>query len=304
MIAMGLLALRLRLGPGLAILAAQVIVIATAAPLCTTLFQGQWNGLLLAMIVCAFVAGRCDRDRLAGVALGLAASFKLFPAVLLGWFALRGRWKTVVMGLMTFLTLQVAAMWALGLETFGDHLLALQAATPYRSGWTNASLPAFWARLFDPSSAWAIIPLVRAPILATALTLVSCTLIVALASRSAWRAGDRMAEDRSFAVALLAMLLLGPLTWEHTLLLALPVPFVAPPRPGYRRLMAGLALGGMWIAPLLLFTPLIRVHGGQLAAGPLGVLGAPSAGCYALMTLLVAVASDRDACPQLIKPDR
>jgi alpha-1,2-mannosyltransferase len=275
------------------VVAPQLLVLATAAPVSTTLYQGQWNGLLLALIVVAWAAARGRHHGLAGMALGFAAAIKLFPALLIGWLALRGRWRSVVVALMTFAILQGIAALVLGSESFGTHLQALRSAGRYRSGWTNASLPAFWARLFDPSLDWAMTPLLRAPILAAALTLVSCAAVLVVATRSALTAHDAASEDRSFGVALLATLLIGPLTWEHTLLLALPVPWLAPPRPGFCRVLTAIALTAAWVAPLTFFAPLIRLHGGQLAAGPLGLLGAPSINFYALTALLAAVAPDR-----------
>ena len=52
---------------------------------------GQWGGLLRALVVIGWYCVRWDRPIAGGLAVGIAASLKLFPALLLVYFFLRHR---------------------------------------------------------------------------------------------------------------------------------------------------------------------------------------------------------------------
>ena len=71
-------------------------------PVRTTLWLGQINVLLLALILVDHLASRSGR-RWAGLGSGLAAGIKLTPAFFWAHWVLTGRWRMAVTGVATFL---------------------------------------------------------------------------------------------------------------------------------------------------------------------------------------------------------
>src|SRR5262249_6758938 len=92
----------------------------------------------------------------------------------------------------------------------------------YGAVWLNCSLNGYWHKLFDSRSGHTI-PLWHAPAVAAAGTVVSCATVVAVVAFLTGRAQTRPAKDLAFCLAINGMLLVSPITWEHSsLLLALP----------------------------------------------------------------------------------
>lgn len=71
---------------------------AVAKPLQTDFETLNLNVMLLALVVATWRDWENERDARAGVWLGLATALKIFPALLIAYAALRGRWRTVIWG--------------------------------------------------------------------------------------------------------------------------------------------------------------------------------------------------------------
>jgi len=151
----------------------------------------------------------------------LAAAVKLFPAFLLVYFVCTRQWRTVLAAIATLLVLHAAAVLTLGSR---DALAYFRDVVPevnrWRSAALNCSLPGYWSRLFDASDLGTG-EVFHAPVLARALTYITCGLLTGAVGWSAWRAESRERRDLAFAAAVVAMLLVSPVTWDHSLLLLL-----------------------------------------------------------------------------------
>ena len=200
---------------------AAIVAAGLFSPLREQFLQGQWNLVLLLLITPAFFADNADRPALAGVLLGLAVTIKLFPGFLLFYYLVRLRWTillaaTATIGGMTLLTVSV-----LGLNAYQDYAFqVLPTLQMFRSSWPGLSLNNFWCKLFDPvPTAGPAFPLWYSPPLARALTMTSCLLVVSTLGWMIYRAKTRAQRDRSFALTMVAMLLVSPIAWDHYLVL-------------------------------------------------------------------------------------
>jgi alpha-1,2-mannosyltransferase len=176
---------------------------------------------------------------------------KLFPAFLLVYFLATRRWRGVAGFVVGFLALNLLALGILGgdaVQKYAAEIAPLVAADNV-SSWYNASVAGYWMRLFAPTPSHRILPLADAPALGGALAMASQAVVLGVVTVVAWRARDLLGRDRAIAVTTTGMLLVGPLTWPHGLLLLLvPVALllVRPPVGWSRWLLYG-CLGVMWL---------------------------------------------------------
>jgi len=282
--------------PGHAPLPVAAILLVTSGPLCLTIFQGQLNAVLLACLVGAWQAYQKQRMKWAGIFLGIAGAIKLTPLLLLGYFALRSRWRVMFWGFLAFVAINALTLLIFGSGVFRDFAQALGSVSEHRAGRTNAALPGLWCKLFDPAEGRTIEPLLRSAVWDRCLSLTSVWIVGLLTALAIRRAHTRSEEDRAFALAITAMLLIGPLTWEHSLLLLmLPLKILVDDweRRGLtRRLLYFVAIFAFWLSPFALwfwFTPssLFWDLVAQRSLTPVVTLTVLSYQCYALVLLFL-----------------
>jgi|GEM_PF-688315 len=198
-------------------------------PFWTQVTHGQLNTVLLLLFVVAWVLDRSGCPGWSGAVIGVAAIIKLFPACLLLYFVLRGRWRGLLGGALSIGGGLVVTSAVLGWDVWPVYLTKIVPETKeFATVWVNASVPGFWLKLFDPAKPWFVFhpwPIVSNRNLATAFTLVTALGLVALA----WwrtRAGRSGSDpDTCFSAVVVLTLLLSPTTWDHYFLLLL-LPFV------------------------------------------------------------------------------
>ena len=275
-----------------------VVLSALCQPLYAHLYLGQWTLLLLLLVVAAWVIDRRERPAAAGALLGLAAAIKLFPAYLFVLYAAQRRLKPLLSGMATLLCVTLITLAVLGPESYRDYLWeVLPSQSVFRGFMYNFSVAGFWHKLFDPvGEAGALLPLWPSPSMARIGTLV-CDLgitatVIGLAYR--WRRPEE--RDAAFGLAVTAMLLVSPVTWNFSLPLLL-VPLAQIATEARRSTTRGLAL---WAILLVVWMPqeflTALLWGSSIPASPVFSLGAASAKFYALLgtfALGVALMLDR-----------
>jgi hypothetical protein len=243
--------------------------------------------VLLALVVGAWLADRGGREQMAGALLGFAGALKLTPLLLLGYFAVRGRWRAVAAGVLAFGAANGLTLLALGPAVFRDYAAVLTRVAQHRSGRTNAALPGLFAKLFNPAPDRPLTPLWRSAELDRLGTLAAVAVVVAIAAVAIRPGRSGAARDRGFGLAVVTLLLVGPLTWEHTLLLLmLPLAILARDWSVWnrtRRTLFLIAVAAVWLMPYT-----IRIAFGlyeDVPANPITTLTAFSYQCYALVIL-------------------
>ncbi|HTA19157.1 MAG TPA: glycosyltransferase family 87 protein, partial [Polyangia bacterium] len=205
--------------PGVAL--ATFALLALWPPVLHDLAKGQWSILLAALIAAGWRALDQGRARAAGLWLGLAAALKVTPLLLLAYLWLRRR--RAAWAMMS----TIAALAALSIARFGlapwrawvtqarPNVLAWQTWIP-----NTASIDGAVARLFTTSAFCR--PLLDAPALAQALTLALAALILGATAAATRVAAPPPRDDRRlFAAWTTLVVLLNPLGWTHTVIVAL-----------------------------------------------------------------------------------
>jgi hypothetical protein len=251
-------------------------------PVLHNLAKGQWSIFLAALLAAGWRATDRGLHGRNGVWLATAASFKLTPLLLLGYLGVRYRRAALAMvGTFTALTLAGAATGDTGLRFASD--VRLNAATWQTWTANTASLNGLIARLFA-GGPWAR-PLWHAPTFALALTTAlggALTLIAVMATK---RAGAGAGVLYGAWCAL--VVLLNPLAWSHTLVIAL-LPLAR---------LAGRTAPATLFAIAVMFT-IPRQTLAQIAAvAPGAPETAPIVSLHALAVLLLFVLVLRAAAP-------
>lgn len=224
-----------------------VVFVLAFHPLFIHLRHGQVNLLLGVLLVLAWLALRHERPAAAGACLALAVLVKTYPVLIVPLLVLRRRvqeaaWTVGFLAAATLVALAVLpgatwSDWYLNVLPAGGYGAFASAsanqATTWPGGGTldpagieNASINGLVSRLLTANEYED--PLWVAPRLAKALTYAACLLVLLATAWTVWRsaAGRRAEPDVVMLLALPAMFLVAPLSWEHHLVYLLPVVIV------------------------------------------------------------------------------
>jgi hypothetical protein len=256
--------------------------------------QGQLNVVLLLLLTGVWAADRSDRPIWAGVLLGAAAAIKLFPGFLFVYFLARRQWRALAAGTGAVLVLAGLTVAVLGADCYRDYVtIALPSLTKYRVYWPNLSLTGFWHKLFNSAGSH-VIPLWQNPALAWGATLASDAVVTMLTAWCAARSRTAGERDLAFALTLITMLLVSPITWDHyftLLFLALFLLWIWLPHRSAARGAFWLLVIGLWLQPLfywrLAFANLTLLNWHDRVGSPPQVLTVLSVQTYLLVGLFL-----------------
>jgi hypothetical protein len=188
-------------------------------PVAEMLKWAQASAMLLLALTIALIGTQTRRAPLAGFGLAIATLIKLFPGIVIGFFALRRRWSEFIWTALFF----ALGAGLTGLNNWIDFAtkgLFQSRIAPYNH--LESSILAtvqYWAFQGDVTHArWPVILVV------TALIDVGVISVCVWATRNA-------ADDESIATAfglwLAAGVLLSPVAWIHDIVLAAPLALFA-----------------------------------------------------------------------------
>lgn len=271
-------------------------------PLQQTLIQGQPNLLLGLLIVGTWRAGRTGNSFLAGSCLGLATAIKIYPAYLFLYFLVRRDLRALAGGAVSLGLISLLTLALFGTEAYRDYLsVVLPSLSDITNNWGNASLLAFWERLFEQSS-HSVQPVVDSPSLLKLAVWSSWIALTALAGLAAWRTRNTDFDDQAYAITIVSMLLMTPTTWHHYfIILLLPIGLLLTMYTPYsgKRWLVNLLIVALAISPRLIWALLISRQQtapgpaatpweqGGMVAQPWQSLTALSYQCYALLLCIV-----------------
>jgi hypothetical protein len=277
-------------------------------PLYGSLYRGQLTLILVLLVTLAWALDRTGRPSAAGIALGIAATIKLFPAYLVVYFAARGRLRSLLAAVISVGALTAATVAVLGFDAYRDYVqLVLPAQTPFRSLGYNYAIAGLWSKLFDPAGEGGIItPLWPSPALARYGTLLSDLAITIIVAVFAYRARSPAQRNLAFGSIVTAMLLVSPVTWDASLpVLLVPIAVAARHSDRLRSMPVVLLLfvALLWMPQQLITT--VALGGRSVAVVSWAfMLGAPSLKSYALFGLLALELSALRAGKENIHSDR
>ncbi len=222
-------------------------------PLIWALAIGQTTILLMLLLAGSILLAKRGRDVPAGLLLGAATAIKLTPALLIVYFAWRGRARLAAWGAATFVACSLGAVAALGpavnVRFYTEIVPMMSGGTVY---FLNQSLAALFDRLVSAGDVRQV-ALASSGAARALAALGSAALLVATAfgfARSRWsgegRAPDGLGMDLEVSAVLLLTLLISPISWSHHYVLAL-IPLysvvAAAGRSGRRSILLAAAFG-------------------------------------------------------------
>jgi alpha-1,2-mannosyltransferase len=220
------------------------------APATFNLRLGQMEPVVFLLLVGALVTWMRGRRLTCGVLIGLAASLKLAPLVLIVLLLRRRWWGAALATVATAAGTTIVGVLALGAGPIAEYITRVLPALARQDGWVyNQSLGGVVNRVADHAVLTIQPEVLLIAACSTALG-IAVLAVAALLTRPGERSGP--VRGMEFACGLLAMLLAGSITWYlHYVLLLIPLFVVA----GY--LAAGVArqpsrLGGTAFACLLI----------------------------------------------------
>lgn len=191
-------------------------------PVQSQIIQGQWNFLLLSLLLATYFFDLKNKPWLSGISLGIAAALKLTPIFLVLWFLFDRKWKSLFAFILSFVLCNLLAIIVFGLPDAMDYLFRVLPEVSKFEGYPgNISWNGFMGKLFFPIHAELLPPLILAPALGKALAL-----LLQIVFTSFWVVLFFLPmpekRERLFLLGIVIMLLVSPITWDHYLVLALP----------------------------------------------------------------------------------
>lgn len=176
-----------------------VVLSLLASPLKQQVFQGNINLVLLPILLGVWLADSASKPVLAGILLGIAIALKIFPGLLLLYFVVLRKYRTVVSTVACTGAIFAISLLVFGFQSYQDYVqLSMPFLAPHRGNWDNLSLIGFWTRLFVDQDVFGSVqtPLVDAPLLARSLISASGLLLILFLAWWTWRANTP--EERTW----------------------------------------------------------------------------------------------------------
>lgn len=191
-------------------------------PFQTHIAFGQFSLLIAACVVGCWRLLRQRHDAAAGILLGMACLIKLFPGLLFLYLLLRKRWHALASGLATLAVGGALILAFVGVDDTLTYFLVIapQDVRDYLLLPRNASLSSAIQKLLV-QGAW-IEPLMNVPGVASWLALLGSLALLGGLAAHLWHVpAAETGDTHAFALVCVSMLLLSPITWEHSFVLAL-----------------------------------------------------------------------------------
>lgn len=195
-----------------------------APPTWISLQLGQMSILVGLLLVASYAASQ-RHPRLGGLLFALAVLLRIYPALLFLYFWLRERRAAAIWGIISGLLLVVVSVVIYGPDPYTAFFqtVALSREYPYAAE-HNISFFGFFSRMLTDSRY--AIPLMRAPLLAQGLTLLSSAVVLGVCVWASRARSDTLGSLLQFSIWLIGVMLLSTTNGFYNLVLLL-LPFLA-----------------------------------------------------------------------------
>jgi hypothetical protein len=193
---------------------AGVLILLNFRPLADTLAFGQIDLALLLILTLTLWALRAERDTMAGVLVALGTLFKIYPLILLAFFAAKGHWRALAGFVLGMLVFNALSILVIGWEMHRVYLIEVLPNIGGTSAWVeNQTISGFVARFVAPPTDAVIFGnrmLARlAMAISAGVALLGCVLALGAAERRT------TTYALQYGVFLLLMVLVVPAAWMH-----------------------------------------------------------------------------------------
>jgi hypothetical protein len=191
----------------------------------------QFSEVIAFLYVVGWVFLRSGRDTLAGVCIGLAATIKFFPGIMIVMLLVSRRWRAFFAASATFLTIAAIMTQAFGLESWSQYA-ALQKpiAETWYGAMQNSSLSGLLNQIRSPFCGGGVVDALHSatPTLASVGGAVLFISAIWASQSHLKRARDTQGDriDLPFALFSVLSVFLNPWVWEHYYVLAIQPLFV------------------------------------------------------------------------------
>lgn len=225
----------LRTTEGVLLFAALAIYLLNFRPVLTNFNHGQINLVVVALVCVAWLALR-ERWRPAaiGVPMGVAILLKTYPLVFLPMLLLKRQYRALAWVSVVLIVSTIISIWVLPAQAWTEWIARVMPtggygqlpyglfspATPHNQSINGFTLRLFSANEFTPVVYPSGMLAKVAPYIIVALIAGATMLLNVLARRR----HDLL--DLEFSVLLLMMFMVGPLSWDHHVVFALPAAMI------------------------------------------------------------------------------
>ena len=199
---------------------AAILAVLAFPPLTETLMSVTMSPYISLLLVAVWFWYRRGRRSWAALLLATAIALKLYPALLIGIFLVRRDWRTAAMASLAAVGIIALTLPILGVDAYREYLSVLPRISWWLATPWNLSVTGFFGRLFTDGRFTD--PIIVAPALAAVLSAGVCGAVIALPAvvavdleRRAPAEASGESFDLLYACAILALLLVCPLTWLH-----------------------------------------------------------------------------------------
>jgi hypothetical protein len=176
------------------------------------LYLVQVSGFIAFIYFLAWYLLRRGEDLFAGLLLGLACTFKLFPGLMVLMLLLGRRWRAVIAASCAYLCVFIVMTARFGVEAWPQYVATEKIITNYWIGnFHNASVYGIALRLLVPACKGAIVSQPEG----TAISLAISAVLLALSFRLSWRSIQEGRWDLPFALFATLSVFMNPFTFEH-----------------------------------------------------------------------------------------
>jgi hypothetical protein len=200
-------------------------------PVLMTFYLGQVNILIFVLLVLVYLTFVHRRPYTSGVLLALSVWIKIWPIILIAYFAWKREWKVVLGAVIGLLLIGILTLALAGVEPtigfFTDRLPGISSGTEAGRDHLNQSIPGFFAKLFAPSSEY-VRPLAENRVLAQqGGRIASLLLVIVTVLLSSWPITLKNREQfmSEFMLVVIASMLITGRLFESNLVVLLPAYF-------------------------------------------------------------------------------
>ena len=198
------------------------------APITENFLFSQRQPLILLLLVLTMRALDRGREGVAGLLLGLAVAYRVFPVLIAGYFIVRRQWRPLIFMGFGLAIVGAVTVAALGVPLCASYPDGMRSAMLVWRDPTDVALRAFFFRVFfylDGLRPDGRLEVLRFATIATAQIVIVVLTAWPTYKRRGQRGSDRGLDRSTFGLWVAAAIVLSPLSWIHYMVLLL-IPFV------------------------------------------------------------------------------